>query len=197
MEHWNIKGYTLEYDDDTHTYLVDGVIVPSVTQVLSLKFGNKYEHVNRSTLERAANRGTLIHKAIEEYCKTGADDSSKELHNFIFLKNYYDFNVLENEVPIIIFTDDKPTAAGRLDLILDINGGLAVADIKTTAVLDKEYLAYQLNLYRIGYYQSYDALACELYGVHLKDNKRKLVRIPVNEGIAWHILEDYKGGKHE
>lgn len=194
MEQWNIKGYILEYDDDTHTYLVDGVIVPSVTQVLSLKFGNKYAHVNRATLERAANRGTLIHKAIEDYCKTGADNGVKELHNFKFLRKYYEFNVLENEVPIIIFTDDNPIAAGRLDLILDINGGIAVADIKTTAVLDKEYLAYQLNLYRIGYCQSYDVLACELYGVHLKDDKRKLVKIPVNEGIAWHILEDYEKG---
>ena len=64
MESWEINGYTLEYDDESHTYIVDGVIVPSVTQILGVKFGNKYAGVNRSTLERAANRGTAIHEAI-------------------------------------------------------------------------------------------------------------------------------------
>ena len=34
-----IAGHTLEYIDDSHTYLVDGVIVPSITQILKLKFG--------------------------------------------------------------------------------------------------------------------------------------------------------------
>ena len=38
MESWEIKGRTLEYFDESHTYLVDGVIVPSVTQLLSRKF---------------------------------------------------------------------------------------------------------------------------------------------------------------
>ena len=27
----DIKGYTLEYFDDDHVYLVDGVIVPSIS----------------------------------------------------------------------------------------------------------------------------------------------------------------------
>lgn len=86
MDTWIIGAYTLEYDDDTHTYLVDGVIVPSITQMLSVKFGNKYASVNRSTLERAAERGTAIHKAIEDYCKLGIEGDLKEIRNFRFLK---------------------------------------------------------------------------------------------------------------
>jgi hypothetical protein len=196
METWQIGANTLEYDDDTHTYIVDGVIVPSVTQILGVKFGNKYAGVNRSTLERAANRGTAIHKAIENFCKYGEDDGAKEVHNFNFLKKRYGFNVLENETPIIISKDDTPIAAGRLDLILDIKGDTAIADIKTTSVLDKEYLAYQLNLYRIGYMQSYGRNVSELYGVHLREDKRKLINIPVNEGIAWDIIDQYERSKN-
>ena len=82
-----------------------------------------------------------------------------------------------------------------MDLILDINGDTAIADIKTTATLDKEYLAYQLNLYRIGYMQSYGIEITQLYGVHLREDKRKLVNIPVNEGIAWDIIDEYERGK--
>jgi hypothetical protein len=195
MDTWQINGYTLEYDDESHTYIVDGVIVPSVTQILGVKFGNKYAGVNRSTLERAASRGTEIHKAIEDFCRYGADSELKELHNFNFLMTYYDVRVLENEIPIVVTKDGTPIAAGRLDLLLDLNGDFAIADIKTTATLDKEYLAYQLNLYRIGYMQSYGAEITQLYGVHLREDKRKLVNIPVNEGIAWDIIDEYERGK--
>lgn len=195
MDTWQINGYTLEYDDESHTYIVDGVIVPSVTQILGVKFGNKYAGVNRSTLERAANRGTAIHEAIESFCKYGKDSELKEVHNFRFLAAYYEFRVFENETPIIIAKDGTPIAAGRLDLILDINGDTAIADIKTIATLDKEYLAYQLNLYRIGYMQSYGIEITQLYGVHLREDKRKLVNIPVNEGIAWDIIDEYERGK--
>lgn len=203
METWKINGYTLEYDDESHTYIVDGVIVPSVTQILAVKFGDKYTGVNRSTLERAANRGTAVHKAIEDFCKTGNDEGSKEVHNFRFLLDRYGFGVFENETPIVIAKDDTPIAAGRLDLVLDVirkgkafytKETTAIADIKTTSTLDKEYLAYQLNLYRIGYMQSYGIEIKELYGVHLRGDKRKLVNIPVNEGIAWDILEEYERG---
>ena len=200
METWKIGANTLEYDDDTHTYIVDGVIVPSVTQILAASFGNKYENVNKEVLSRAAARGTAIHKAIEEYCTIGRDDGSKEVHNFNFIKERYGFTVLENETPIIIIKDDTPIAAGRLDLVLGVTmkgkafylKETAIADIKTTSVLDKEYLAYQLNLYRIGYMQSYGRNVSELYGVHLREDKRKLVNIPVNEGIAWDIIDQYE-----
>lgn len=195
MEIWRINGYTLEYDDENHVYIVDGVIVPSVTQILGAKFGNKYANVNRSTLERAANRGTEIHKAIEMYCRTGADAQLKELRNFRFLKTYYGLDIQENEVPVILSLEDTPIAAGRLDLVFEIYGEMAIADIKTTSVLDKDYLAYQLNLYRLAYMQSYSRNITKLYGVHLKDDKRKLVNIPINEGLAWNLVKEYKGGK--
>lgn len=197
MEILKLKwGTTLEYDDDTHTYIVDGVIVPSVTQILAAKFGNKYANVNTEVLKRAAERGTAIHRAIEEYCTTGKDNGSKEVHNFNFLMTNYALTPIQNEVPIIIFDEkeiNKPLAAGRLDLVLvDFYNYRAIADLKTTATLDKEYLTYQLNLYRIGYMQCYGWNITDLYGVHLRDNKRKLVEIPINKAIAWDALDNYE-----
>lgn len=191
MDTWNINGCTLEYDDDTHTYLVDGLIVPSVTQILQIKFSSKYNFVKRDVLQAAAERGTAIHKAVENYCKDGIP-TCQEAKNFRWLKYQYNFSVLENETPIIIFKNDMPVAAGRLDLVLDIDGETAIADIKTTSTLDKEYLAYQLNLYRLGYTQSYGIQVHELYGVHLRENIRKIHRIPVNDRIAYSILEEYE-----
>ena len=50
MNSWYICGHILEYIDSTHTYLVDGVIVPSITQIMKLKFGNKYDGVDKDVL---------------------------------------------------------------------------------------------------------------------------------------------------
>lgn len=179
MESWEIKGRTLEYDDDSHTYLVDGIIVSSVTQLLNRKFGHKYDEVSSSVLAAAASRGTMIHKAIEDFCH-GISSDLEEVSDFKFLMNYYGFWVPKNELPIILDFAGK-TYAGRLDLILAINDELAVADIKTTSVLDKEYLGYQLNLYRLGAMQSYGYEISKLYGIHLRSGKRKLVPIPIKE----------------
>jgi len=180
MERWEINNRTLEYDDGTHTYLVDGIIVPSVTQLLNRKFGHKYDDVDSGVLRAAAERGTMIHKAVEGYCKSGAFGPVPEVQDFAFLQKYYKFAVEHNELPIILDIAGD-TFAGRLDLILNFDGVLAVADIKTTSTLDKDYLGHQLNLYRIGAMQSYGFDIQKVFGIHLRDGKRKLVEIPIRE----------------
>ena len=193
-----IAGHTLEYIDDIHVYLCDGVIVPSVTQILKLKFGNKYNNVSSQTLQRAAEKGTEVHEAIENYCKHGTESDLVEVRNFKFLQKQYKFKVLDNEVPVILFKDGKPIAAGRVDLGRGMDGRIGGGDIKRTSTLDKNYLGYQLNLYRIAYMQCYDVAWQFLKGVHLRENVRKFIDIPINEQLAWDLVEEYlKGEKDE
>ena len=45
METFNIKGGTLEFLPETHTYLYDGLMLPSVTQILGVKYKNDYASV--------------------------------------------------------------------------------------------------------------------------------------------------------
>ena len=193
-----IAGHTLEYYDEDHVYICDGIIVPSITQILKLKFGNKYNGVNRTVLNRAAEKGTEVHEAIENYCKHGTESDLVEVRNFKFLQKQYGFNVLDNEIPVILFKDDEPVAAGRLDLVLEMDGKIGGGDIKRTSTLDKNYLGYQLNLYRIAYMQCYDVAWEFLKGVHLRENVRKFIDIPINEQLAWDLVEEYlKGEKNE
>ena len=186
-----LNGHVLEYIDTTHTYIVDGVIVPSVTEMLQVKFGGKYNGVDRATLANAAAKGTEIHKAIEEYCRTGTESELKEVRNFKFLKKRYGFNVLDNEIPVLLYQDGEPIAAGRLDMLIESNGVRGLADIKRTSALDKNYLAYQLNLYRIAYMQTYAERIAFLRGLHLREDTRKYVEIPINEAAAWEIVDLY------
>lgn len=191
METWEIKGHTLEYIDETHQYICDGILIPSITQIMKVKFGNKYNGVSKEVLNNAAKKGTEVHEAIELLCKTGEVTDLKEVKNFMFLQKQYKFEVLENEVPIILFKDGKPIAGGRLDLTLQMKGLVGGGDIKRTSTLDKEYLAYQLNLYRIGYRQCYDVEWKFLKGLHLREDTRRFIDLPINENMAWSLIDEY------
>lgn len=190
-EIWKLGGHTLEYYDNTHTYLVDGIEVDSVTQILKTRFGAKYAKVDKETLKRASDKGTAVHEAIERYCTQGLESDLIEVRNFKFLQRLYDFTVIENEVPVILFKDGKPIAAGRLDMIIRMGDQLGGAEIKRTSTLDKEYVTYQLNLYRIAYKQTYGKEWEFLRVIHLRENIRKFVNIPINEGIVWGLVENY------
>lgn len=181
------NGRELEYIEPEHLYLVDGIIVPSVTQLLRPKFGGKYDGIPAATLNRAAERGTSIHKSIENYYARGIEDGREELRNIRWLADRYGFDVVASEVPVVIEKDGEPVAAGRLDLVLE-QAGVGLADIKTTASLDKEYLGYQLNLYRVGYEQTYGIKIDFLAGIWLRNDKRRYVSIPISDRVAEEML---------
>ena len=191
METFSIKGGTLEYFDDTHTYLYDGLMLPSVTQILGAKFRNDYASVPPAVLNNASKRGTAVHKAIENFNVSGYDDGSEAVRNFKFLQKQYGFDVLDSELPIVIFKHDIPIACGRLDMTMMIDGQTGIADIKTVSALNKEKIAYQLNLYRIGLMQSYGVDAKFLKIIHLRDGIRKVIDCPVIKDMAWELIEKF------
>lgn len=191
METVEIKGGVLEYIDETHTYLYDGVVLPSITQLLKVKFGNKYNGIPKETLERASVQGTAVHKAIEDYEQQGIESDVPELRNYKFLKKAYNFECIDNEVPVVLFNNGEAVACGRLDLVLTEGDSIGLGDIKRTSALDKNYLAYQLNLYRIAYQQCYGTQIGFLRGLHLREDTRKYVTLPINENLAYEILNEY------
>lgn len=191
METYKIGSGTLEYYDETHTYLYDGIILPSVTQILSFKYPNDYANVPKDILQRAGERGTAVHKSIEVFNRTGYDDGTQAVHDYRFLQNRYDFEVLDSELPLVLFDDEVPVACGRLDMTLEIGNDVGIADIKTNATLNLEKVAYQLNLYRIGLKQSYNVDAQFLRIIHLRDGKRKFIEVPVDEEKAIELLKQF------
>ena len=186
-----INGRTLEYYDSHHVYICDGVLVPSITRLLKFKFPNKYGNVRKDVLKRASQKGTALHDAIEKFCQTGEEADLKEVRNFKFLQDRYGFEVCENELPVILFNDGKPIGAGRLDMVIRMNDKQGIADIKRTFKLDREYLAYQLNLYRLACMQSYGVSIDFLKGIHLREDTRKLVDIPINETMTYELINEY------
>ena len=191
MEVFHLKCGDLEYYDDEHLYLFEGVILPSVTEIIGKKF-NDYADVPKQVLNRAAERGTKVHKQIENFCKSGVDDGSTAIRHFKFLQNQYNFEVLDNELPLVIFKDDIPVACGRLDMTIEMDGRVGIADIKTCSALNKPKIAYQLNMYRLGLMQSYGVQAEFLKIIHIRDNVRKFIDMPINEEETYKLIEEYK-----
>lgn len=191
VESWEIAGRTLEFIEETHTYIYDGVILPSITQILKTKFGKKYNGISKEILNKASQRGTEVHKAIEDYETKGSETEHKELRNYKFLKKQFKFECLQNEIPVVLFKDDKPIAAGRIDLVLKEGNNVGIGDIKRTSNFDKEYVAYQTNLYRLGYQQSYGTKISFLRGVHLRNDVRKYIELPINENMAMELINKY------
>lgn len=194
IESWNIKEHKLEYIDKTHTYICDGVIVPSITQILKVKFNNKYDNIPKATLQKASELGTQMHEVIQNYEEQGTESDIKELRNYKFLKKQYKWKCLANEVPVILQHNDEIIGAGRLDMVMELDGQKGLADLKRTSTLDKEYLGFQLNLYRIAYQQSYNENIEFLRGIHLREDVRKFVKIPINEDLTIQLIEDVMRG---
>lgn len=136
----------VEFIEDTHTYLVDGVIKHSVTELVSWKMKDDYSKIPADVLKRKAQYGTEVHELIQAY-ENGLtmhelslmriDPNQKAaVHLYAKLKC---FKVKDMEQ---IVTDGR--ICGRYD-ILTTDGELI--DIKTTYRLNDEHLRWQLGLY--------------------------------------------------
>lgn len=195
FESWNINGHVLEYDDETHTYICDGQIVPSVTQMLGKRYANEYANVSQAYLNEASRKGTAMHSAIEAYETTGEEDDSQELRNYKFLKKHYGWTNKENEVPIIYEEDGVILFAGRLDQIMEIDGQLGINDFKRVSSPNKEKIALQLNMYKLGYEQSYNKKINFLRFTQLREDVRKFYKVPINEEATKNFLKGADDGQ--
>lgn len=191
-ECWILPIGTLEFILSTHTYIFNGEILPSITQILKVKFGNKYDGVSDEVLKKASELGTNMHQRIQDYEEHNINDvGDTELQNYRFLKKHYKWEVEECEVPIVLIIDGKPIGAGRLDLLVRKDDKLGILDLKRTSVFDKKYVAFQTNLYRLGFQSTYNRDIELIGGIHLRESKRKYYELPINEDMAWDLINEY------
>lgn len=190
MKRWSINNHVVEFDEEDHIYLVDGIIVPSVSTILKAFF-NDYANVSRSVLERAREKGTALHEAIELYETTGQGSDLQEFKNYLFLKKHFKFDVISCELPIIYEENGKVLFAGQLDQIIEMDGKRGINDLKRVSSPNKDKIALQVNLYKLGYEQSYHQQIDFLTFTHLKEDKRKFNQLPINEARTREILKKY------
>ncbi len=201
-ETWELASHVLEYEDETHTYICDGIVIPSVTQLIERRFGDKYSRVPRRILEEAARKGTLLHKAIENAEKSGFADAyelspeeweiAAEFGSYLFLKQENSLTVEGSELPLLIPYKEKIIAAGRMDILaVNGDGDHGVVDVKRTSKLDDDYLSYQLELYNRGLLYTYDIKANFHGCLWLRNKAREYRLIEPCETLVDELLEEY------
>lgn len=146
----------LEFDVAKHEYRLNGRPLISVTQLMK-KHGlaPDYSGIDPAVLERAAERGTLVHKEIEDYNRHGIAGFTKEFADYADYIDACDMKVVASEQAVY-----NGICAGTVDLILENDSGeKIIADIKTTATLNVEAVSWQLSIYDalLGYECNYAA----------------------------------------
>lgn len=82
---------SLTFIEETHSYEISGVTIPSVTQIIGAAGLNDFSGVNPGVLERSANFGTAVHKAIELQCKESLDWNTVDSAIKPWIKNWNKF----------------------------------------------------------------------------------------------------------
>ena len=179
----------VEFIEQTHQYLIGGVLVPSVSEILRFIFPDKYKDVPARVLEEKALFGTHIHEAIEDYekgkepCLT--DMERVTFNQYLKLKEEYQIKPITMEE--IVHYEDR--FAGRLDMTAYVLDEESLIDTKTTAKLDIESLEWQLGMYQLAKGKKYKKCYCLWLP---KKDLGQLVEIePKTEEEILEVLERY------
>ena len=179
----------VEFIEQGHIYLVDGVITPSVSDILKFLFPKKYANIPESILKAKSEFGTHIHEAIEAYekgkepCLT--DMERVTFNQYLKLKEEYQIKPITMEE--IVHYEDR--FAGRLDMTAYVLDEESLIDTKTTAKLDIESLEWQLGMYQLAKGKKYKKCYCLWLP---KKDLGQLVEIkPKTEEEILEVLERY------
>ncbi len=126
----------VQFDAATHTYKVNGIVWPSVTQILHA-FDNGLDGIDQDVLDRKSMLGRAVHRACELDDKGDLDGDT--LHPVVapYLEQWRKFRrdmrvqVIGNEHIVVntlhkyVGTNDRLVAFGRFELaVLDIKSGM-------------------------------------------------------------------------
>ncbi len=158
----------IDFIEEQHLYLVDGILVKSVTQILQLIFPDKYKGIDKRILNNKAKFGTDGHSIIEHLDVSNLEIAKEEVLNiknkdlqictreYLRLVKNYQIEPLEHELKVSY----EHLYAGTLDMIANVNEIESLIDIKFTAELDKEYLGWQLGMYALALGKEFKKYYC-------------------------------------
>lgn len=174
----------IEYLDDIHQYLIDGVLVPSVTQIVSWWFEDSFASVDSEVLKRSADYGTMVHKSIENYEAVGIGEGFPEIETWKTIKERYGISIDSSE-QIVAY---KNLYCGRYDHLGKIGDRQALFDIKTTSKYMRDHLELQMGLYKLAL-----GIDCDCYCVWMpRDGRAELYKVnPTSEEKCLEIVEQY------
>jgi hypothetical protein len=172
--------------DTSHRYTVDGEEVPSVSELTRFITREVHEDAPQLAMDKAADRGTKVHKATESIDKYGSAEIEEDIAPYLqayvqFLKDYKpDWEKIEWAV------NNGTLYAGTLDRYGTLGDKKVILDIKTTGsigVLTKVLYTAAQNLYRMAIESENKVDA--IYILQLKkDGKYRLMELEIQNELA-------------
>lgn len=188
------NNFEIEFEEETHTYKVDGKRLPSVSEIMRPLSEDYYKDLPKEILNKAAERGKRVHLAIELYDVFGVEDDSKEVKPYLL--GYKMARSLEHFQPKhseIRLTNGE--YCGTLDMLALEDGKNIIIDLKATSKINIELLEVQLAAYQeLANFNGYSV--DKLYCLHIKPNGYKYVQIVPNE-LLWQELKKQWRNKYE
>jgi hypothetical protein len=145
---------TLEFDEPSHTYRLNGRIVPSVTRLLDSANLISFEGIPQSVLDRKKLIGSAVHKACELDDLGVLDETTVADLIEPYLVAYRRFKRETDFVPLLIehrVAEPILGYAGTLDRTGLVRGEPSQLDLKTTVALSPavgvQTAAYERALY--------------------------------------------------
>jgi len=179
----------LTFDEVKHVYRLDGVVIPSVTTLMKPLSAAMYDGIDEETLNKAAEKGTIVHNAIEDYVKYGFDVIPEEQAGYFeayksFAKDYK-IEPIENEKRIY---HKALRYAGTADCIAKIDGKITLIDFKTTSVLMPMLTRVQLEAYKKALESMGYKVEAKMIVQLKKDGKYKIELHELNDLEAWTVF---------
>jgi hypothetical protein len=122
----------LLFDEASHTYTADGVVIPSVTQILAPL--NDLSFIKPDVLQYKRELGTAVHKATELYDQGELDEATVPavvqpyLDGWIRLRAELSFEILGMEERVF---HPAHRYAGTYDRLVLLDGKRCIWDLKT------------------------------------------------------------------
>lgn len=167
------------FDPDRHVYSIDGVPVPSVTQILAPLSAAEYRGVSPGVMERAATLGKAVHRLIELDIARALDEDTLDPVLLPYLVRWREFVAQSGFEPTMTETivySARYGYAGTLDLFGRFNGGFALIDTKRTAAVPRT-AGPQTAAYQQAHLEYFGPVgASKRYVLHLAPERWRLVQ---------------------
>ena len=177
----------LTFDEATHTYTLDGVQLPSVTEVTRF-CAYDYKSERPWLAEAAARRGTAVHEACALIDYGEEPEETPEIAGYLkayrrFLTDYKpEWQLIEHPMGSLALDAGY---AGTLDRFGTLNGGPAILDIKTGQLHDAALSAQMTGYYQLLQHERGGVLFAELYALKLsKDGTYELRHVEPNSNLV-------------
>lgn len=183
----------LEFFEKAHVYKLDGFEIPSVSEVMKPLSDARYSNIDVRTLNKAADKGTAVHNAIENWIKFGIEDVPEQFDGYFeAFKKWWEESKPEAVGSEIRVCHKVMRYAGTVDLVAYVGERLTLVDYKSTAAISDMTCGVQLEAY---------SRALEDMGVkverkmilHLKSNGKYTVHeYQERDNARWNVFASLK-----